>query len=654
MDPLSTNESVQLINALAPTGMPEAMIEATVDAAAGNPLFIEQQVAAATDDPGVLVYPDLHTLLAARIDRLPATERAIVEYASVHYDVFSPRSLTPLLPVDLRRSLRVHLRRLVRSRLLTATGPAPSADLRFAHLLVRDAAYAEASAKVVADAHERLARWLCDHAEGHPQDWDAVAGYHLEQAYRVSAALGEPNAAALGEDAAGLLEHAGRRALARVNYRGDAAPDLLGRAVSLLPMRDPRYSELLPMYVAALSEGAKPELAAKVIANGLKAAEESADRRLAARLQSEDAWLRFHVDSATKFSDALTQAGRAVHALQSLGAGRALARAQYVHGTLLFCVGSSEAALGPLESCMALARETGDRRTEVDAIWQLAGPIFWGPTPVNEAGPRCRELRRSLPYASQPYAFMVVLDAIFLAMAGRFNEARDVAERGAVMYNDLGITPADVGLPQYSARLSLLLGDVKAAVDGLRGACASYARRGDTGYVSSTAGLLGEALYRQERYDEALEAADLARSTAAADDFGAQMIWRWVRAKVVARRGDHAEARSLARQAVSIGRPTELSHQTRGRTARPVRGATAGRQCRCDAKGCPSGPGIVRPQGRNSVRAGYGQSDRRSARAVMWPSAGWQSAEQSARCVGVESSTLCLVHQPQELIQVTP
>jgi tetratricopeptide (TPR) repeat protein len=69
--------------------------------------------------------------------------------------------------------------------------------------------------------------------------------------------------------------------------------------------------------------------------------------------------------------------------------------------------------------------------------------------------------------------------------------------------------------------------------------------------------LLGEALYRQERYDEALEAADLARSTAAADDFGAQMIWRSVRAKVVARRGDYAEARSLARQAVSIGRPTD-------------------------------------------------------------------------------------------------
>jgi tetratricopeptide (TPR) repeat protein len=556
--PLSARESAHLVGAMIPTGLTDAVSGSIVDASAGNALLIEQHVAAAADYPDLQVTNDVRTLLATRLDRLALSDRLLIEYASVHHDVFDPDSLTALLPdAEQPGLLNARLQHLIHQRLLTTTTHTPATGLRFTHALVREAAYATAAPEIRARGHERLARWICDRASGQPRDWDAVAGYHLEQASLVRATVSEAGARRIRENAAVLLEQAGRRALARVNYRGDCAPELLGRAVSLLPERDDRYGELLPVYVAALSEGAKPDLASGVIERGLAQAGSSGDRRLTARLQSEDAWLRFHVDASTPFSDALAEASEAVHALHDLGNGHALARALYVEGTLLFCVGRCDAALGPLEMCLELASEASDRRTEVDAIWQLAGPIYWGPMPVAVAATRCRDLRERLPHGSQPYAFMVVLDAIFLAMTGRFDEARQTAERGMAMYDDLGIAPADVGLPQYSARLSLLVGDLGTAVDGLRGACASYARRGDTGYVSSTAGLLGEALYRLDHPDEALTAAELARSTAAADDFGAQMIWRSVRAKVLARRGEHVEATSLAREAVSIGAPTD-------------------------------------------------------------------------------------------------
>ena len=44
----------------------------------------------------------------------------------------------------------------------------------------------------------------------------------------------------------------------------------------------------------------------------------------------------------------------------------------------------------------------------------------------------------------------------------------------------------------------------------------------------------------------------------ASDDALTQMLWRQVRAKVLARRGEHAEAELLAREAVAIGEETDM------------------------------------------------------------------------------------------------
>ena len=64
--------------------------------------------------------------------------------------------------------------------------------------------------------------------------------------------------------------------------------------------------------------------------------------------------------------------------------------------------------------------------------------------------------------------------------------------------------------------------------------------------------MLGEALYRQGRYDEAERFAAEAVQLASADDYVSQNRSRGVRAKVLARRGESAEAERLAREAVEI------------------------------------------------------------------------------------------------------
>jgi len=49
-----------------------------------------------------------------------------------------------------------------------------------------------------------------------------------------------------------------------------------------------------------------------------------------------------------------------------------------------------------------------------------------------------------------------------------------------------------------------------------------------------------------------------AEELGASDDAFTQLVWRQVRAKVLARRGQHAESERLAREAVAIGEGTEF------------------------------------------------------------------------------------------------
>jgi tetratricopeptide (TPR) repeat protein len=63
---------------------------------------------------------------------------------------------------------------------------------------------------------------------------------------------------------------------------------------------------------------------------------------------------------------------------------------------------------------------------------------------------------------------------------------------------------------------------------------------------------LAEALYRQGRDDEALALTEESQAVAADDDVATQYLWRCVRAKVLARRGDLATGEALAREAIAI------------------------------------------------------------------------------------------------------
>ena len=68
---------------------------------------------------------------------------------------------------------------------------------------------------------------------------------------------------------------------------------------------------------------------------------------------------------------------------------------------------------------------------------------------------------------------------------------------------------------------------------------------GERNYISSIAGLLAEALYRQGRSMRRIRAPSSA-STAAPSDVSSQYLWRGVKGKLLARDGAYDEGIALA------------------------------------------------------------------------------------------------------------
>ena len=83
-------------------------------------------------------------------------------------------------------------------------------------------------------------------------------------------------------------------------------------------------------------------------------------------------------------------------------------------------------------------------------------------------------------------------------------------------------------------------------------------RMGNTGNLASTAPYLGDIVYAQGGYDEAYELSEFTERITMQGDVDAEVRWRFLRAKTLARWGRHDEAEPSrdGRRATSSHRPT--------------------------------------------------------------------------------------------------
>jgi DNA-binding SARP family transcriptional activator len=570
LEPLTDDQSGLLVERLvggAP--LPDEVRARIVAAAEGNPLFLEQMLSMLSEEQhagrAIEFPPTIQVVLAARLDRLGPAERAVVDRASVAGPAFSQAAIAALLPEEGRAFLPRHLRALLERHYFDADAASlPGAEtFRFHHALIQEAAYRAVPKRLRAELHERLADWLEHELGERVGGHEATVGFHLEQAFRLREELHavDWHARRLAERASARLGAAGRAALAGEDT--PAAVGLLDRAVALRPPGDARRLELLPDLVLGLRETADVERAAAYVGEAIDGAGAASDAGIEARARIERAHLRLMTDRDGGVAAALAEGELCVASFEEIGDALGLAKAWQLIALAYRLQGRQTARLGALQNALGHARLTGDLRLEGRIRDHMGGIYNYGPPPVEEG---IRYVEESLQWARDHGDRVGEADALahgrgrFGAMVGDFERAREAVAEARAIFADLGLVMFVAGHASAAGFVELHAGDPEAAERELRAGYELVQRAAMRGSYFGM-GLreeLAQALYVLGRHDEARALSEESERRSASDDLQAQVQWRAVRAKVLAREERVEEAESLARAGVAIAEQTEL------------------------------------------------------------------------------------------------
>jgi class 3 adenylate cyclase len=542
LEPLGETE----VDELLPESVPADLRAKIARAAGGNPLFVHEMVAMAGEAAGeVAVPPTLQALLAARLDQLERGERSVLERGAIEGEIFHRGAVQALAPEEAQVTPR--LAALVRKELIRPASPQLGGEdgFRFRHLLIRDAAYDALPKATRAELHERFAAWLEERGAA-LVELDEILGYHLEQAARYKAELGQPDPA-LAERAGERLVIVGRRALWRSDVR--AAAGLLERALELL--RPLRLDIALELDLASTVEESDPRRAAEIADAAAERARRAGSRtgEMLARVVSASHRTRFVEDPAHDEVDTLGRA--ALPPLEQAGDHAGLV---HVWDALTMSVANVrwhyEEQAYAAEQALRHARLAGQPATR---LFALDMALVYGPRPADEA---LRALDAVLPEPPPPYPLLH--RAWLLAMLCRFDEAWPVAREASDRLREL---LGAGGEPQL-AEIATLAGDHEAAARYLRRYCERLHERDQRSNLSTYAPRLGRSLCALGRHEEAEPLAQLGRELGDESDVATQVWWRQVQALVLAHRGQQAAAEALAREAQGITEQTDaLSFQ---------------------------------------------------------------------------------------------
>jgi class 3 adenylate cyclase len=556
-------------NFLGEASLPRPLEQRILGLAKGNPLFVEQMLSMLIDDgllreqaggwvfsgaaETVSIPGNVLSLLGARLDRLGPSELGVVELASVIGLEFSSDAVSALAGEgETRIDLEPALAALCRKQLIRRAEPGAADDFRFSHILVRDTAYARLLKRTRARLHERFAAWLTGTFRSRLAEYEEILGYHLEQSFRYRAELGpiDDDGRRLGAEASRYLSSAGRRALAR----GDmpAAANLLQRAAALLGEEDPARALLLLDAGEAAVDIGEFERAESVLTEAADRALSAGDIGTARAAALARLHLRYTTDARAVEENVVELVEREIPELEAMGDDRALVRAfrllTYVHWTGLRHGDAAAAA----ERTIRHAAAAGDEVTARRFLGSLAVSALHGPMPVPEAVATCEDVLARAQDDRKARALAEVAIGHLEAMRGDFDRARVLYRRSRASLEEFGYHLMAALTSLDSSAIELLAGDLAAAESELRTDYRRLEEMGERNYISTTAGLLADVLYRQGRYDESAEFAGICEHLASPDDVASQFLWRCVRGKLEARQGAIDEAESLLSAAMAL------------------------------------------------------------------------------------------------------
>ena len=177
--------------------VPVVLREMVISSAEGNPFYMEELVKMLIDEGAIVIGPDLwrvrpekllatHVpptltgILQSRIDRLQASQRRVLQQASVIGSVFWDQALLWLSPGADRC-----LAALVQNRVVT---PLPDTSIdnarayAFTHQLLQQVTYETLLKRTKLELHGRVAQWLATQTGARANDYLAIAAMHFAKA----------------------------------------------------------------------------------------------------------------------------------------------------------------------------------------------------------------------------------------------------------------------------------------------------------------------------------------------------------------------------------------------------------------------------------------------------------------------------------------
>jgi class 3 adenylate cyclase/tetratricopeptide (TPR) repeat protein len=573
LEPLGAEDSSALVdNLLGRADIPVAARVRILSAAEGNPLFVEEMLGMLIDD-GLLrfedggwravedladltVPPTIQLLLAARLDRLDAEERAVIERGAVEGKVFHSGAVATLTPEAHRLGVPSRLLALARKELIRPDRAEFAGEdaFRFRHLLIRDAAYQAMPKEQRADLHERFAEWLERAAGERITEYEEIAGYHLEQAYRYRIELGpvDDHARHLAAAATERLFASAVRAEARTDPR--ATRQLLRRAVDLAEgLRRGQAALKLAQTEAGLND----YLAAGAWARTAKeVAEEEGDRALALRADVVILESLGQTDPEHALGAILTGAEAVRRELEDLGDETGLVEALLMLSREEFYAGRCDRSRAIAEEVIA-GHQIPTAPLRMRAALQLGVASYFGSTPVEEVLALHPRIEAIAPKGIVTEAMMSNARSALLAIAGREEEAMVEDARSDALWEEVGNPGLEANRYESRGEGMTALGRFEEAERAFRRAVEVFDSLGETGFNSTMTALHASALCHLGRFDEAQTEVDRSRGLSSLDDFASQVQWRCAQAWVCSARGEHEEAIRLIDEATTIADPSD-------------------------------------------------------------------------------------------------
>ena len=544
LDPLGAADSEQLIDALSgeeqlSPGIRRALLEKTD----GNPLFLEEvmlTVAEFGEERAAAGIPDtLQALIAARIDRLDPTSKAVLQRASVIGRGFWAGAIEYLSAGEnLDEAFEdLQLRDLVvqqsRSTLSNETA------YRFKHVLIRDVAYASLTKSARAAHHARFAEWLGERAGDELLE---IRAHHLDHAASLLADLDGAPPADLAREAAATLHEAGRRALAR--EANEAARKLLLRAAELEPTLERRYLAAK----AARRMDDMPAVAREMEAVRAEAAQ-TGDRGLEGRALTALA-------DVTLFRDGDLPRARELgeQALAVLDESDPAARfdALEVRAWPSWFMGDLEDSERLSREALAVAQEAGRKDLEALALEQLAN-VHRAQLELDETE---ELLTQALALAEESGAIVSrawvfhTWSSVY-ELRGHLEQAETASAEATRLFSEAGAAWGTARSLTNSGWISRRTGNVERAEKQFREAIRLLKPLGDRAALCESQRGLAELLLERGRVDEAERFALEARETVGPHDVTSVATTTAALGLVRAAQGHYEEAEELLETAVA-------------------------------------------------------------------------------------------------------